>query len=72
MYAERDKKRYNEKRKTNISLRINLHLRHLVIIFHILFPYVTAIAYSFGTLAETVGFDHAGSEGRLGDEGDGC
>lgn len=57
---------------TNISLRINLHLWHGVVVLHVLLPYVAAIANGLDTFTETVRAYGSEIDGSLGDERDGC
>lgn len=53
---------------THISLRIDRHFWHDVVVFHVFLGDVTAVLDRFNALAKLVGFDASGINGGLGDE----
>ena len=56
-------------RLDSIALRIDLHLGHHVVVFHIPFGDVAAVLDGFDARTEVVGCDTPGKEGGAGDEG---
>ena len=52
-----------------ITLRIDFHLRHVVVELHIPLPDVPAVLHRLHGLPQTVGLFHTGLERRLRDEG---
>jgi hypothetical protein len=57
---------------THISLWINLHLRHGIVVLHVLFGDVAAVLHRFNTLAQLVGLDASRIDGRFGDKRHAC
>jgi len=51
-----------------VVLRINLHLGHHVIEFHVLLSNLATILHSLYTFLETIGSDCSACDGRFGDE----
>ena len=54
----------------DIALGIDLHLRHRVVVFHILLSDVAAVLDGFDAFAQAVGADGAAGDGGAGYEGD--
>lgn len=61
-----------EKSSTHIGFRINSHPRHGVIVFHVLLPYLAAVANSFDALTKSVFFDGSTGDGALRHKSNGC
>lgn len=59
------------KSATNIGFRINLHLRHVVIVFHVLLPNGAAVANGLYTLTKSIGANSARFDGSLRHKGNG-
>jgi hypothetical protein len=57
-------------RLNRIPFGINLHLGSCIVELHISLTNLATILDSLDTLAQAVGFDDAGGDGRLRDEGD--
>ena len=55
-----------------ITLRIDLHLRPVVIKLHVLLPHLPTILHGFDAFGELVGCGHTGGDGCGGDEGYGA
>lgn len=61
-----------EKSSTHVGFRVNSHPRHGVIVFHVLLPYLAAVANSFDALTKIVFFDGSTGDGALRHKSDGC
>ena len=61
-----------KRKKTHISLRIDLHFRHDIVVLHVLFTDVATVLHDLDAFPEIVCRDGAGFDGGFGDECYGC